>query len=208
MYIPPAFAMDDVSALHSAIRQSRLANVITATSQGLMASPLPLLLDPSEGDHGVLYGHLARANPQWTAAPIGEALALFMGPDAYVTPAWYEAKRETGKVVPTWNYVTVHAYGEIEFFEDPTRLLDVVTRLTDTHEAKRAMPWAVADAPATYIHSQLRGIVGLRLAITRLEGKRKLSQNRSAEDQAEVAAGLNDSHDPADQALAGAMRKS
>jgi transcriptional regulator len=207
MYIPPAFAIGDLSSLHAAIRQSRLANVITATAEGLMASPLPLLLDPSEGDYGVLYGHLARANRQWTAVPNGEALAVFMGSDAYVTPAWYQAKRETGKVVPTWNYVTVHAYGEIAFFDDAARLLDVVTRLTNAHEGKRKAPWAVSDAPAPFIQAQLRGIVGLRMPITRLEGKRKLSQNRSAEDQARVAAELGASPDAADQALAMLMRE-
>ena len=207
MYIPPAFAIGELPSLHAAIRQSRLANVITATAEGLMASPLPLLLDPSEGDYGVLYGHLARANRQWTAAPNGEALAVFMGPDAYVTPAWYQAKRETGKVVPTWNYVTVHAYGEIEFFDDEVRLLDIVTRLTNAHEGKREAPWAVSDAPAPFIQSQLRGIVGLRMPISRLEGKRKLSQNRSAEDQARVAAELGASRDAADRALAKLMRE-
>ncbi len=207
MYIPTAFAIGDLPSLHAAIRQSRLANVITATEEGLMASPLPLLLDVSEGDYGVLYGHVARANPQWKAAPIGEALALFMGPDAYVTPAWYQTKRETGKVVPTWNYVTVHAYGEIEFFDDAARLHDIVTRLTNAHEGKREAPWAVSDAPPPFIQSQLRGIVGLRMPITRLEGKRKLSQNRSAEDQARVATELGASSDPTDRALAKQMRE-
>lgn len=129
-----------------------------------------------------------------------------MGQDAYVTPAWYEAKRGTGKVVPTWNYVSVQAHGEPEFFEDAARLLEVVTRLTDSHEGKRAKPWAVGDAPAPYIQSQLRGIVGLRMPIMRLEGKRKLSQNRSAADQASVAAGLKGSEDPADLAVAGLMQ--
>lgn len=205
MYIPPAFAVDDLQSPLAVILQSRLANVITATAEGLMASPLPLLLDASEGEYGVLYGHLARANPQWTAAPMGEAMALFMGPDAYVTPAWYQAKRDTGKVVPTWNYVTVHAYGNVEFFDDAARLLEIVTRLTSTHEGKRETPWAVTDAPAPFIQSQLRGIIGLRMPIARLVGKRKLSQNRSAEDQARVAAELGKSQDPADRAVAKLM---
>lgn len=207
MYVPPAFAMDDLPSLHLAIRQSRLANLVTTTEKGLLASPLPLLLDPAEGEYGTLYGHLARANPQWSANPQSQALAIFMGPDAYVTPAWYEAKRETGKVVPTWNYVSVQAYGEPEFFEDAGRLLEVVTRLTDTHEGKRAKPWAVSDAPTPYIQSQLRGIVGLRMPISRLEGKRKLSQNRSTADQASVAAGLKGSEDPVDLALAVLMKQ-
>ena len=202
MYVPPAFAVDDVAALHASMRAARLANLVTATAEGLVASPLPLLLDETEGSQGVLYGHLARANPQWRAAPLGEAMALFMGPDAYVTPSWYATKRETGKVVPTWNYVAVHAYGPVEFFEDAGRLLEVVTRLTNLHEGPRAEPWAVADAPEPFIRSQLRGIVGLRMPITRLEGKRKLSQNRNAADRAGVAAGLAASDRPADHQVA------
>ena len=202
MYVPPAFAVDDVAALHASMRAARLANLVTATAEGLVASPLPLLLDVTEGSQGVLYGHLARANPQWRAAPLGEAMALFMGPDAYVTPSWYATKRETGKVVPTWNYVAVHAYGPVEFFEDAGRLLEVVTRLTNLHEGPRAEPWAVADAPEPFIRSQLRGIVGLRMPITRLEGKRKLSQNRNAADRAGVAAGLAASNRATDRQVA------
>lgn len=202
MYVPPAFAEDDTAVLHAAMRAARLANFVTATAEGLVATPLPLFLDETEGAHGVLYGHVARANRQWQAAPVGEALALFMGPDAYVTPSWYATKRETGKVVPTWNYVTVHAYGPVEFFEDADRLLEVVTRLTNLHERPRAEPWAVADAPEPFIRSQLRGIVGLRMPIIRLEGKRKLSQNRNAADRAGVAAGLAASDRPADRHVA------
>lgn len=202
MYVPPAFREDDVAALHAAMRAARLANFVTATADGLVATPLPLFLDEAEGAHGVLYGHLARANRQWQAAPLGEAMALFMGPDAYVTPSWYATKRETGKVVPTWNYVAVHAYGPVEFFEDADRLLEVVTRLTNLHERPRAEPWAVTDAPEPFIRSQLRGIVGLRMPITRLEGKRKMSQNRSAGDRMGVAQGLAESERPMDRHVA------
>jgi transcriptional regulator len=130
-----------------------------------------------------------------------------MGPDAYVTPSWYQTKRDTGKVVPTWNYTAVHAYGPVEFFSDTQRLLGIVTRLTGIHEAPRKNPWAVSDAPADYIQSQLRGIVGLRLPITRLEAKRKMSQNRSAEDRSGVIAGLAASEDPLDRAVAEIMPK-
>lgn len=199
MYIPPAFREDDLAALHATMRQARLANLVTATGEGLIATPLPLMLSPEEGPHGTLYGHVARANPQWRLPPVGEAMALFMGPDAYVSPAWYPSKQEHGKVVPTWNYVAVHAYGPIEFFEDADRLRDVVTRLTDLHEAPRANRWAVTDAPEPFIQAQLRGIVGLRLPIARLEGKRKMSQNRSAADRAGVAAGLAASERPSDR---------
>jgi transcriptional regulator len=175
---------------------------VTATADGLSATPLPLFLDETEGDEGVLYGHVARANPQWQMPPIGEALAIFMGPDAYVTPSWYASKGEHGKVVPTWNYSAVHAYGLVEFFDDAQRLLDVVTRLTDLHEKPRARSWAVSDAPGPYIKSQLRGIVGLRLPIARIEGKRKLSQNRDAPDRAGVAQGLAQSDRPMERLVA------
>ena len=120
-----------------------------------------------------------------------------MGPDAYITPSWYETKRETGKVVPTWNYVAVHAYGPVEFFDDAARLLAVVTRLTDLHEGERPTPWAVSDAPVDFIQAQLRGIVGLRMPITRLEGKRKMSQNRSAEDRHAAATSVAAAGHPA-----------
>jgi transcriptional regulator len=202
MYTPPAFRDDDQHSIVATIRGARLAHVVTTTEAGVLATPLPLFLDESEGEHGVLYGHLAKANPQWREPALGEGLAIFMGPDAYITPSWYETKRETGKVVPTWNYVAVHAYGPVEFFDDAARLLDLVTRLTDLHEGERPAPWAVSDAPSDFIQAQLRGIVGLRMPITRLEGKRKMSQNRSASDRAGVAAGLADSPRPTERAAA------
>lgn len=202
MYTPPAFRLEALPDIHAAMRAVRLATLVTATADGLLATPLPLYLVGDEGPFGTLYGHVARANAQWRTPPAGEAMALFQGPDAYVTPSWYEAKRETGKVVPTWNYVAVHAYGPVEFFSDPDRLRTVVTRLTGIHEAGRTDPWAVSDAPEGFIASQLKGIVGLRLPVTRLDAKAKLSQNRSAADRAGVAAGLNASAAPSDQTLA------
>lgn len=202
MYTPPAFRDDDRASLVATMRRVRLANFVTATADGPMASPLPLLIDENEGEHGVIYGHLAKANPQWRVPPIGEALAIFMGPDAYVTPSWYATKPETGKVVPTWNYVAVHAHGPVQFFENPDRLLAVVTRLTNLHEQPRAAPWQVGDAPADFIAAQLRGIVGLRMPITRIEGKRKLSQNRNEADRAGVAAGLATSERASDREVA------
>jgi transcriptional regulator len=201
MYVPPAFREDDRAALHAVIAEARLANLITATAEGLIATPLPMFLIADEGPHGTLYGHVARANPQWSLAPSGEAMALFMGPDAYITPNWYASKQEHHKVVPTWNYVAVHAYGPVEFFDDADRLLDIVTRLTSMHETGAA-PWSVSDAPEAFIRAQLRGIVGLRLPISRIEGKRKMSQNRSAEDRAGVAAGLAASERASDRVVA------
>jgi transcriptional regulator len=202
MYVPPAFREDDLTALYGTMRETRLANLVTATAEGVTATPLPLFLVPDEGPYGTLYGHLARGNPQWRLPPTNDALALFMGPDAYVSPSWYPSKLEHGKVVPTWNYIAVHAYGPVEFFTDADRLLEVVTRLTNLHEQSRARPWAVTDAPENFVRAQLKGIVGLRLPIARLEGKRKMSQNRSAEDRAGVTAGLTASEQASDRAVA------
>jgi transcriptional regulator len=202
MYVPPAFREDDPAALHAVMREARLSTLVTATAAGLVATPLPLFLVPDEGPHGTLHGHMARANPQWALAPVGDAMAVFMGPDAYITPSWYASKREHGKVVPTWNYVAVHAYGPVEFFDDADRLLGVVTKLTNLHEQPRTEKWAVTDAPDAFIRSQLKGIVGLRMPITRIEGKHKMSQNRPEADRAGVAAGLAASERVSDQVAA------
>jgi len=190
MYTPPAFREDDPAVLRAIMQEAGLATLVTATPEGLLATPLPLILAADEGERGVLYGHVARANPQWRMPVAGDALVLFAGADAYVSPSWYAAKAEHGKVVPTWNYAAVHAYGPVEFFEDETRLRAVVTLLTDRHEAGRPDPWHVTDAPPAYVAAQLRGIVGVRLPIARIEGKRKMSQNRPEADRAGVAAGL------------------
>jgi transcriptional regulator len=206
MYVPPAFKDDDIENILATIRSARLANLVTATAEGPIATPLPLFLDETEGEHGVLYGHLAKGNPQWRSAPNGDALAIFMGPEAYVTPSWYATKQETGKVVPTWNYIAVHAYGPVEFFQEPERLLEVVTRLTNIHEKSRARPWAVVDASADFIASQLRGIIGVRIPVTRFEGKRKMSQNRPEADRSGVAAGLAASEKPQDREVAPLIR--
>jgi transcriptional regulator len=191
MYIPTQFRETDIPTIHAAIRAAGLATLVTTGPDGILATPLPLLLDPEPAPYGTLLGHVARANPQWhrSSGDI-QALAMFTGPDAYVTPSWYATKRETGKVVPTWNYVAVHAYGSVEFFDDPARLLALVTKLTERHEGERASPWAVADAPPDFTQAQLKGIVGLRLPITRLEGKWKMSQNRNAQDRAGVVDGF------------------
>ncbi|WP_044563853.1 FMN-binding negative transcriptional regulator [Azospirillum sp. B4] len=192
MYRPSHFREDRLPVLHAAMAAIGLANLVTVGADGVpLASALPLLLRPEEGPYGTLYGHFAKANPQWRETPPGgAALAIFMGPDAYVTPSWYATKAETGKVVPTWNYATIHARGPITFFEDAEVLLDLVTSLTDRHEGGRAAPWAVDDAPADFIQAQLRGIVGFRLPIASLEGKWKMSQNRPAADREGTAEGL------------------
>jgi transcriptional regulator len=189
MYTPHLFKEDSIDVLHEAIRRTGLATLVSATAEGLIASHVPMLLDPTPAPYGTLIGHLARPNPQANHA-IGEVLVIFQGPEAYISPSWYATKRQDGKVVPTWNYVAVHAYGTIEFFNDPARLRAVVTQLTDRQEASRPEPWAVDDAPAAFVESMLKGIVGFALPITRLEGKWKMSQNRPAADRAGVIAGL------------------
>ncbi|MBE8593690.1 FMN-binding negative transcriptional regulator [Pseudomonas sp. MAFF 301449] len=203
MYTPRAFALDDLPDIQQLIQHTRLAQVVTFGEQGLQASHLPLLLNPDEGPYGTLYGHLAKANPQWRDLQNGsDALVIFAGADAYISPAFYPAKAEHGKVVPTWNYTAVHAYGKAEVFTDAERLLTLVSALTERHETGRAQPWAVSDAPADYIDGMLKAIVGFALPIERVIGKRKLSQNRSAADMAGVREGLAASPDVRDQTLA------
>lgn len=203
MYTPRAFALDDLPELQQLIRHTRLAQLVTFGEHGLQASHLPLLLNPDEGPNGTLYGHLAKANRQWQDLQNGsEALVIFAGAEAYVSPGFYPAKAEHGKVVPTWNYLAVHAYGQAEVFTDAERLLTLVSALTDRHESERAQPWKVSDAPADYIDGMLKAIVGFALPIQRLQGKRKLSQNRSAADIAGVREGLAASVDVRDQTLA------
>ena len=191
MYLPPDFKEERVPVLHEAIRQAALGTLVTLGEAGLEASHVPMLIDPEPAPYGTLTGHVSRANPQWrrSAADV-QALAIFLGPDAYISPAWYATKRQTGKVVPTWNYVAIHAYGALRFFEDAERLLRLVTRLTETHEAGRPEPWAVSDAPAEFVRGMLKGIVGFELPIVRLEGKWKMSQNRPPEDRSGVIDGL------------------
>jgi transcriptional regulator len=201
MYLPTAFKEERVPVLHDAIGRIKVGTLVTLGAQGLEASHLPMLIDPEPGPFGTLIGHIARGNPQWKrAAPEPEAMVTFLGPNGYVTPAWYETKRETGKVVPTWNYIAVHAYGTPRFIEDRDELLSIVTRLTQTHESGRTAPWAVTDAPADYIDGMLKAIVGVAIPLTRLEGKWKLSQNRNAADIAGVRAGL--AQEPGDDAAA------
>ena len=192
MYTPKAFEVTDLAQLQAAMQQSELATLVTITSQGLVATHLPLMLDVTQGEYGTLTGHVSRANTQWRDSEQEvEALVIFLGLDTYVTPNWYAAKQETGRVVPTWNYAAIHAYGRVTFFEDTERLRTVVTELTRRHEAAFPAPWQVTDAPAVYIDSQLKAIVGFELRISRLEGKQKFNQNRSAEDRRGVIDGLN-----------------
>ncbi|MEM7124306.1 MAG: FMN-binding negative transcriptional regulator, partial [Pseudomonadota bacterium] len=193
MYLQAAFREDDLAAMHAAMRATNLMTLVTQGADGLQASHVPILLDDTKGDQGTLTGHLSRANEQWRKTDTDlPALAMFQGPDAYVSPGWYATKREHGKVVPTWNYVAVHAHGSIRFLDDRETLRDIVTALTDRHEAGRAEPWAVTDAPDDYVNAMLNSIVGFEFAIERLEGKWKMSQNRNEADRRGVVDGLKE----------------
>ncbi|HEU5208360.1 MAG TPA: FMN-binding negative transcriptional regulator [Longimicrobiales bacterium] len=207
MYIPSSFREEDLPTLHAFLEAHPLAALVTAVggASDLFATHLPLILDREAGPLGTLRGHVARANPHARQLKAGPApgLVVFTGPDAYITPNWYPLKREHGRVVPTWNYVAVHASGTVTPREDPEFLLSHLEALTEKHEAARAGGWKVSDAPEEYIAQLMRAIVGLEIRIDRLEGKWKMSQNRSAADIDGVIAGLSESASATDRAVAG-----
>ncbi|MBX9456316.1 MAG: FMN-binding negative transcriptional regulator [Rhizobium sp.] len=197
MYQPPLFKEERIDVMHGLIRAHPFGLVISVGPDGdALANGLPLLLDSTAGEKGTIRGHFARANPQWKRLDeTGRALVVFQGPYAYITPSWYESKREHGKVVPTWNYVMVQARGRVTIHQDPEWLRSHVSGLTDVHEAGRGDAWAVADAPDDFIAGQVRGIVGFEMEVTSLEGKWKVSQNRSGADRRGVVAGLSGNAD-------------
>jgi transcriptional regulator len=188
MYVPAHFAADD-EAVHELLANHGAADLVTMTTDGLVATMLPFVYDRSRG---VLLGHLARNNDHWRRTGIGDALVIMRGPDSYVSPTWYASKREHRRVVPTWNYITAHVHGTMTVYDDPAWVEDVVRRLSDHHEAGRAEPWSVDDAPEKYISGQLRAIVGVEIAIKRIEAKFKLSQNRPEADIDGVIEGLRE----------------
>ena len=191
MYIPQAFEETDVEVMHGLIRARPLATLVTLSSNGLNANHIPLHLSESPAPFGALWGHVARANPILDdLAKDVEALAVFHGPDTYITPSWYATKPETGRVVPTWNYVVVHAYGYLRVVDDPVWLRTQLDALTTQSEAPFAEPWAVSDAPEEFIERLKGAIVGVEMVITRLQGKWKVSQNQPSQNQASVIAGL------------------
>lgn len=205
MYMPPAFRQTDGETLHALIRANPLGMLVTVSDGVPEANHLPFLLS-DEGDHGTLRGHVARANSVWKGADNTPALVVFRGSDGYISPAWYQTKSETGKVVPTWNYSVVHARGSLRVVEDPAWLRDHVTSLVAAHESNRARPWSVADAPADFIDAMLGAIIGIEIPIAELVGKYKLSQNRSAADRESVLRGLT-AERPEAVALAESMRR-
>ena len=212
MYRPDQFRVEDIAQMHALLRARPFAALVTAGPSGLYATHLPTVLK-DEGAHGVIECHLARANPHWKdIAAGGEALMIFQGAQGYITPSWYPSKFEHGKVVPTWNYAIVHAYGRAVVMENKDWLHRHVSELTKQQEQFQTTPWALSDAPQSYIDSMLRGIVGFRFAITRLEGKWKMSQNRELKDQIGVARGLDmradgDDFETADLVLQGRKTK-
>jgi len=208
VYIPAHFRPDEAT-VRELLDHQGAADLVTWTDDGLLATMLPFLYDPPGsrtglGELGALVGHVARNNAQWRTPARGPALAIVRGPDAYMSPAWYATKREHGRVVPTWNYITAHVYGELVIHDDVVWLEALVRRLTAHHEDGRPAPWSVDDAPTDYIAGQLRAIVGVEIRIERIEAKAKLSQNRSDADIAGSIAGLEGSDKPA---MAEAMRK-
>ncbi len=193
MYIPKANEETRVEVMHAMMRAQPLAVLVSLGVQGLFATHLPMVVEDDGSEFGMLKGHISRANPQWRELVSStDVLAIFSGPQHYISPSWYPGKQEHGKVVPTWNYAVVHAYGALRIVEDADWLLAHLNSLTDEHEAGFAKPWKVSDAPADWIAGQMRGIVGLELPIRRLEGKWKVSQNQDARDRAAVAQGLEE----------------
>lgn len=207
MYDPPVFREDRVEVMHDLMRSQSFSTLITLQNGTLSADHLPLLLRPRQGALGTLQGHIAKANPLWTSEiQASEVLAVFQGPQAYVTPSWYPSKSDHGKVVPTWNYVVVQARGRLSFHTDSEWLRQQVEELTGLHERPRSAPWQVADAPDDYIARQLNGIVGIEIEITGLVGKWKVSQNKDETDRAGVVSGLRLEGRPEADAVAELVR--
>ncbi|GAA4007550.1 FMN-binding negative transcriptional regulator [Sphingomonas swuensis] len=193
MYRPPAFKEDRVEVLHAAIRAHPLGTLVTHGPSGLMANLVPFTLEVGRGGTNLLRAHLSKANLQLAEIePGAEALVIFQGPEAYITPSWYPAKRQHGKVVPTWNYVVVQAWGSVRVIDDPAWLSAQIDELTGQQEEGMAEPWAVTDAPTDFIASQLKGITGVEILVQRLEGKWKVSQNQTPATRESVAAGLRE----------------
>jgi transcriptional regulator len=208
MYIPRANEEKRVPVMYALMVAHPLATFVTMSASGLIASHIPMVLADDGSEFGVLRAHISRANPQWRdPTPTVDALAIFAGHQHYITPNWYPGTKEHGKEVPTWNYAVVHAYGPLKVIEDEDWLLSNVEMLTDIHEAHSPQPWKVSDAPADFIRSQLRGIVGLEMPIRRLQGKWKVSQNRDEDDRKGVIEGLAKLHTPESIAMKGLVEK-
>lgn len=208
MYNPALFREGRVPVLFDAIEKIGLGTLIASTPDGLEANHIPMLIDPKPEPYGKLLGHVARANPIWQNVEQGsDALAVFLGANAYISPSWYPSKKETGTGVPTWNYLAIHAYGKIHFYHDAAELKEHVGALSSAHEAELPEPWAIGDAPAEYIDTMVQRIVGFRLSVARIEGKWKMSQNREAQDAKGAREGLLDKGGEQRKAVAEAMTR-
>jgi transcriptional regulator len=203
MYTPAYHAFNDIEKMRAHIAAHSLGAWVCHAHGQLIANHIPFVLDAKHGSHGRLLAHVSRANPVWRQL-IGGApsVVMFMGPSAYITPSWYPGKRQRGKVVPTWNYVTVHAHGMARAMEDTCWILDVLNRLTDTQESQRTEPWKVSDAPSAYIDKMLRAVVGIEITIDRVEGRLKVSQDENEQDRRGTVEGLQHSTDASTQVLA------
>ena len=191
MYVPSHFEEARLEVLHGLMRAQPLATLVTLSAEGINANHIPLHLAPDQGRFGALRGHVARSNPIWSnRVQDVEALAIFHGADAYISPSWYPTKREHGKVVPTWNYAVVHAYGPLRVIDDPVWLRSQLEALVSRHEAQSAAPWSIADAPPEFIGRMIESIVGFEIVISRLQGKWKVSQNQPAVNRASVVDAL------------------
>jgi len=202
MYIPKMYEESRVPVLHELIETYPFASLITKGASGLFASHIPMVLEKDGASLGRLKCHVSRSNAQWRDfSPEVEALAIFSGTHHYISPTWYRETQETGKVVPTWNYVVVHAHGKLQAIQDRDWLMAHVNNLTNIHEAASPAPWHVSDAPADYIETMVKGIVGLELSIQRLEGKWKVSQNRNERDRDGILKALDKLNTPASQSM-------
>ncbi len=208
MYIPKHFSEPNTVELHALMRAYPLATLVSISAHGLNANHIPLHLDAATGTHGTLSGHLARKNPLWKdIANNNQMLAIFHGPDAYVTPSWYASKAQTGMVVPTWNYVAVHVHGTVKVIEDKEWLRTHLSSLTADQEAKFKQPWQIEDAPADFIDKLMHAVAGIEMEITHLSGKWKVSQNQSVENQLGVIQGLRVNNIPAQSEMAAMIEK-
>jgi transcriptional regulator len=208
MYLPKYHALNDIASMQSHMEQHALGAWVCTADNRLIANHIPFVLDRQHGTHGRLLGHVSRANPVWRALADGApSVVMFMGPNAYITPAWYPSKHKHGQVVPTWNYVTVHAHGVARAVEEPHWILDMLNRLTDAQESGRGNRWQVSDAPADYVEKKLRAIVGIELPIDHLEGRLKVSQDEELEDRLGTVSGLMQEFNAPAQALAGLVQR-
>jgi transcriptional regulator len=209
MYLPKQFEETRTEVLHGLVRKRPFGTLVVMTSEGLSVDHIPFLIDEAPGPFGVLRGHVARANPILKSTLLDvDAVAIFQGPDHYITPSWYATKKETGKVVPTWNYVVVHAYGRPRFIDDEPWLRAHVNHLTQHHEGARDPAWKVSDAPEDFVSKIIGGIVGVEMSVARLSGKWKLGQNRPDADRLGMVDGLLRENEASADALAALIRNS